>query len=85
MEKNSIGTAGRTALITLDYKKGFINQHEEIFALGKDCGIFERPNNQTFIYEGVSYRGKNAMANAIKEDPDLGQRIVEQAKMLDQQ
>ena len=84
MEKNSIGTAGRTALITLDYKEGFINQHEEIFDLGKNTGVFERPNNVTYIYEGISYKGKNAMANAIKDDPALGQRIVDQVRELDQ-
>ncbi len=83
MEKSSIGTAGRTALITLDYKKGFINTHEEIFALGKDTGVFERPNNTTFIFEGEKYVGKNAMAQAIKEDPALGERIIEQVKLLD--
>lgn len=83
MEQNSVGTAGRTALITFDYKKGIVNQHEEIFALGKDCGIFDRPNNKTFVFEGQSYNGKNAMANAIKEDPALGERILEQVKALD--
>tara|TARA_R100000951_G_scaffold115132_2_gene122224 strand:+ start:10274 stop:11317 length:1044 start_codon:yes stop_codon:yes gene_type:complete len=83
MEQNSVGTAGRTALITFDYKKGIVNQHEEIFALGKDCGIFNRPNNTTFEYEGQKYVGKNAMANAIKEDPELGKRIIEEVKLLD--
>lgn len=84
MEQNSVGQAGRTAKITLDYKKGFINQHEEIFELGSNTGIIERPNNVTYIYEGVSYKGKKAMAQAIKDDPELAQRIVDQVMMMDQ-
>jgi hypothetical protein len=83
MEQNSIGPAGRAALITLDYKRGFINQHEEIFELAKNTGVLERPNNTTYIYEGVKYNGKNAMATAIKEDPALAERILEQVKALD--
>jgi hypothetical protein len=83
MEQNSIGQAGRTAKVTLDYKKGFINQHEEIFELGVNTGVIERPNNVTYNYEGESYRGKAAMAQAIKDDPELGSRILDQVYALD--
>jgi hypothetical protein len=84
MEQNSIGQAGRTAKVTLDYKRGFINQHEEIFELGANTGVIERPNNVTYVYEGQNYKGKKAMAEAIKEDPEMAQRILDQVKMLDQ-
>ena len=83
MEQNSVGQAGRTAKVTLDYKKGFINQHEEIFELGVNTGIIERPNNVTYVYEGENYKGKKAMAQAIADDPEMGQRILDQVKMLD--
>jgi len=83
MEQSSIGQAGRTAKITLDYKKGFINQHEEIFELGVNNGIIGRPNNRTYEYEGQTYNGKNAMAQAIKEDPLLADSILEKVKELD--
>lgn len=84
MEQNSVGPGGRAAKLTLDYKKGFINEHEEIFELGVNQGIINRPNNVTYEYEGETYRGKNGMAEAIKNDPALAERIVEQVKMLDQ-
>lgn len=84
MEQNSVGQAGRTAKVTLDYKRGFINQHEEIFELGVNTGVIDRPNNRTYMYEGETYNGKNAMAQAIKEDPYLGERILDQVKMMDQ-
>lgn len=83
MEQNSVGQAGRTAKVTLDYKKGFINQHEEIFELGVNTGIIERPNNVTYVYEGENYKGKKAMAQAIADDLEMGQRILDQVKMLD--
>jgi len=84
MEQNSVGQAGRTAKVTLDYKNGFINEHEEIFELGVNTGVIERPNNVTYIYEGENYKGKKAMALAIKEDPALAERILQQVQMLDQ-
>lgn len=83
MEQSSIGQAGRTAKVTLDYKKGFINQHEEIFELGVNTGVIERPNNVTYVYEGETYKGKKAMAQAIADNPDVAQRILDQVKMLD--
>lgn len=84
MEQNSVGQAGRTAKVTLDYKRGFINQHEEIFELGVNTGVIDKPNNRTYTYEGEIYNGKNAIAQAIKEDPYLGERILDQVKMMDQ-
>jgi len=83
MEQNSVGTAGRSAKITLDYKKGFINQHEEIFELGINTGVIGRPNNRTYEFEGQVYDGKNAMAEAIKKDPTLANAILLQVKMTD--
>ncbi len=84
MEQNSVGTAGRSAKITVDYKKGFINQHEEIFELGVNTGIINRPNNRTYEYMGQTYNGKNAMAQAIKEDESLARMILDEVKILDQ-
>lgn len=83
MEQNSVGTAGRAAKITVDYKKGFINQHEEIFELGTNTGVINRPNNVTYEFAGKTYRGKVEMANAIKDDPSLAEMILDQVKMLD--
>ena len=83
MEQNSVGTAGRSAKITVDYKKGFINQHEEIFELGVNTGVLSRPNNRTYEFEGQVYDGKNAMAEAIKKDSRLANAILAQVKLQD--
>jgi RecA/RadA recombinase len=84
MEQNSVGPAGRSAKITLDYKKGFINQNEEIFELGVNTGVINRPNNVTYEYNGQSYKGKAAMAAAIANDPALAEEIVERVKLMDE-
>jgi len=83
MEQSSVGTAGRTARITVDYKRGFINQEEEILELGANTGVIEKPNNVSYIFEGNTYRGKKAMAEAIRENPDMAQSIIEQVTALD--
>lgn len=83
MEQNSVGSAGRSAKITIDYKRGFINQHEEIFELGINTGVINRPNNVTYEYEGQTYRGKVEMANAIKDNENLANSILEKARLMD--
>jgi RecA/RadA recombinase len=83
MEQNSVGSAGRAAKITVDYKKGFINQHEEIFELGVNTGVINKPNNVTYEFNGESYKGKVAMANAVKDNPLIAEEILEKVKLLD--
>ncbi len=39
MAENSLGTAKRAAMITIDYKQGIINKHEEIYRMAKNTGI----------------------------------------------
>ena len=83
MEESSLGTAGRTGKLTIKYDTGIVNQHEEVFELGKNCNILERPNNTTYIFEGETYRGKAAMANAIKDNPELANKILAKVRELD--
>ena len=82
-EANSIGPNGRAGVFTLDYKEGIINQHEEIFWLGKNTGIITTPNNRTYLFGGQSFNGKKECAMAIKNDPKLAQAILEEVKKLD--
>ena len=54
MEQSSIGQAGRAGVFTLSYDNGIINQHEEIFWLGKNLGIISTPNNSKPTISGAS-------------------------------
>lgn len=76
MEESSMGPAGRQAMFTLDYDKGFVNQHEEIFMLAKNLGIITTPNNRTYIYGEQKWNGKVEAATAIAESPELAQDLV---------
>jgi hypothetical protein len=83
MEQSSIGTAGRAGVLTIDYKQGIINKHEEIFALGKNTGIIKNLNAGSYELYGEKIRGKAEVASRIKADPELAKRILEDLRKLD--
>lgn len=83
MKDNSCGPKGRSAEFTLDYNKGIINVHEEIFELGKNRGILERPNNTTYVLGDKKWVGAPATIRAIREDQGLADEIVEEVKRRD--
>lgn len=76
VQGNSIGPDGRTGEFTLDYKKGIVNQYEEIFVLGKNLGIIEKPNNVTYKYKDYTWRGMPACLEDIKSNIDLQNQIL---------
>lgn len=83
MEASSIGQAGRAGVFTLSYDNGIINQHEEIFHLGKNLGIITTPNNRTYNFDGKSYNGKVQTAEAIAADPEMAKKILDAVRALD--
>lgn len=83
MAENSLGVAGRTGEFTIDYEKGIINTHEEVFILGINTGVIERPNNRTYVYDGKNYTSKAEMVNAIKDSKDLYDSIVNKVRARD--
>jgi hypothetical protein len=76
MEGNSVGQTGRSGVFTLDYKKGIINQHEEIFWLGKNTGIILLEGQKTYIFGKEKFNGKKECAEAIKADKELAKAIL---------
>ena len=84
VEQNSIGPAGRAGVFTLSYQDGIINQHEELFFLGKDLGIITTTNNRTYEYKGRSFNGKGQTAAAIGEEPALYASILADIIATDQ-
>lgn len=84
MEASSLGPQGRSGVFTMDYDKGIINQHEEIFFLGKDLGVIKtESNNRVFVYGGQKWVGKKEMAFAIRDDKDLADKILADIRQLD--
>lgn len=83
MKKSSCGPKLRVGEFTLDYDKGVINEHEELFLLGTNRNIIERPNNQSYEFAGKKWVGKPAMLQALSEDVDLRKSIVSELKKKD--
>lgn len=83
MEESSIGSAGRAGVLTLDYDKGIINQHEEIFWLAKNSGVLKTENNRTYFFGNHKFNGKKEAALAIRDNPELAAEILEAVKKLD--
>lgn len=84
MEASSLGPQGRSGVFTMDYEKGIINQHEEIFFLGKDTGVIKtESNNRVYVYGDKKWVGKKEMAFAIRDDQELAARILADIKALD--
>lgn len=83
MEASSIGQAGRAGVFTLSYDEGIVNQHEEIFWLGKNLGIITTPNNRTYNFGDKTFNGKSQTAEAIQNDPELAKAILDAVRKLD--
>ena len=83
MEQSSIGQAGRAGVFTLDYKEGIINQHEEIFWLGKNNGIIEMEGTKTYIIGKERFNGKKECALALRDDIELGKAVLFGVRQLD--
>lgn len=90
MKKSSCGPAGRRGEFTLDYYKGIINRHEEIFLLGVGQGVVQRPNNVTYVVPNFpmagqeqKYRGKDDFLTALKENTPLANEVLKRVRMMD--
>jgi hypothetical protein len=84
-DANSIGPAGRSGVFTLDTNKGIINQHEEIFFLGKNTGVLKtESNNRVYVFGDQKWVGKKECALAIRDNAELAAAILEAVRKLDE-
>jgi hypothetical protein len=81
-EANSIGPQGRSGVFTMDYEKGIVNQHEEVFFLGKNTGVIKL-QGQTYSFGNHSVRGQAAFASLIRDNSELYNGILEEVRKLD--
>lgn len=85
MKDSSLGPKGRSGEFTLDYDKGIINVHEEVFYLGVNRGIIEKINNVTYGIGDKKWHGKPAMLSALKAEPDLQKYVLQELKQRDRE
>jgi RecA/RadA recombinase len=83
MKDSSCGPKGRMGEFTLDYRKGIVNIHEEVFLLGVGRGVILRPNNQTYVFRDDKWVGKPATLAAIQGNLALQQAILAEVKERD--
>ena len=83
VDESSIGPQGRTAEFTLDYNKGIINTHEEVFTLGVNLGIIEKPNNVSYVYNGKKWAGLANMLNELRDNKEMAEEIVKEIMKRD--
>lgn len=83
MKDSSVGPKMRGGEFTLDYRRGIINVHEEVFLLGTGRGIIERPNNMMYTFNGESYKGKPAILEALRTNPEMQAAIVAELQRRD--
>lgn len=83
MMDTSTGVRDRVAEFTIDFERGIINQYEEVFRLGMNTGIIQKPNNVTYQYKEQSWRGLGAALAAIRDTPDLQKQILKDVYALD--
>jgi hypothetical protein len=83
MTDSSCSAKGRTGSFTVDYRKGIINTHEEVFTLGVNRGIIEHPTNVTYQYKEHKWKGKTEILNALANDPKLQQEILDELQLRD--
>lgn len=60
IQKNKVGAPFRQAEYKIEYQKGVVETHEEVFSLAVDYGMIVRPNNVMYEIAGESIRGKDA-------------------------
>jgi RecA/RadA recombinase len=83
MKKNTMDAQGRYGEFTLEYDKGIVNQHEEVFLLGINRGVIERPNQTMYQFGGKEWKGKEAMITAIKDHPEMQEAILKELQRRD--
>jgi RecA/RadA recombinase len=83
MKDSSTGPKGRLGEFSLSYTKGIVNQHEEIFLLGKNRGVLERPNNLTYVFGDRKFVGIQNMLTALKDEPELAKAILSEVYKKD--
>ena len=83
MKDSSMGPKGRCGELTFDYHKGIINTFEEVFLLGANRGIIERPNQVTYEFGGHKWSGKATTIQAIRDDSDLRRAIIDELRKRD--
>jgi RecA/RadA recombinase len=77
-------TKGRVAEFTYDFFKGVVNTHEEVYLLGTRRGVITKAEKgHTLSFEEHKWAGEGKALAALRADPALCDRIMEELKRRD--
>ncbi|MFA5024031.1 MAG: hypothetical protein WC523_03705 [Patescibacteria group bacterium] len=80
VQKNKKAPPFRVAEFSIEYLRGVVSKHEELRDVAAKYGVIERPNNKTWVLDGMKYNGKDAIADAIKNDELLQISLLDRTK-----
>jgi recombination protein RecA len=83
MAGSTMGPKNRVAEFTINYKQGFVNQHEEVFELGVGSGAIEKPTTMSYSFGDRKWTGAKNMMQALKDEPDLCANVLQEVKRRD--
>jgi hypothetical protein len=82
MQDSSFGTKNRIAEFTINYNKGIVNTHEEVFKLAYNWGVITREGNN-YIMDGEKFKGKPLALQVLSQRPDLQVKLVKGLRALE--
>jgi hypothetical protein len=84
MQNNSVGPKNRMGVFTVDYHCGIVNQHEEVFELGKNWGVIKKVNNTVWDICGQQVTGGTPGAlRALSTNEQLQLKVMEQLRSME--
>lgn len=83
LKDSSMGPKGRCGEFTFDYNTGITSTHEEVFLLGVNRGVIEKPNQLNYEFGGRKWAGKATMLQALKDDAELRSAILAELRRRD--
>jgi hypothetical protein len=84
MKDSSCGPKGRVAQFTLDYNRGLINIHEEVFLLAMARNVIVNEKGNTWVMGNRKWTGgKPSIIDAIKGDTSLQTDIIKELRKRD--
>ena len=82
MQDSSMGPKGRSGEFTIDYEKGIVNTHEEVFRLGLNWGVIEKQNARTYTFDGNTWTSKKDVLDAMV-DVGMQEKVLKKLHELD--
>lgn len=77
--KNKVGEAYRTCEFDFYYKTG-IDTSSELLDCALEKKLIQRPNNITYVYKDISYKGRAGIEQALKADIKLQEGLKKEIK-----